>query len=441
MTTQEDVSGDEVVEAAGVDEAAQPVAEPETGTPVSANTDGRHFNCSNCGSNLLYKPGTENIKCPYCGTINAIPAVKEDSDYLHEQDFLDALVEDEKRGSEAAPTEAQAISCTVCGATTTLSPDRTSERCPYCGSPLAIQNQYGVKLNVQAVLPFIIEVDKAMQIYRDWIKSRWFAPNDFSRRATREKSLDGIYMPYWTYDADTRTSYTGERGVAYYVTERYTVTNNGKTEQRTRQVRRIRWSPVSGVVDVAFDDVLVPASKSLPVKLVDGLEPWKLSELKPFRQEYLSGFITETYQVSLKDGFTDAKRRMEPSIRNAIRRDIGGDEQRIHSTNSRYDSVTFKHILLPLWLSAYAYGGTTYRFTINAQTGEVSGERPWSYIKIGLAVAAGLAAAYLFIRYSGILDNASISFGMLLAPTVAKSLVDRSRRIGRGLLKRIGLAK
>jgi hypothetical protein len=138
----------------------------------------------------------------------------------------------------------------------------------------------------------------------------------------------------------------------------------------------------------------------VPQGIQYNLQPWDLGKLMPFRQEFLSGFVTETYQTSLKDGFTEAQGLMAPSIDNAIERDIGGDEQRIDTKKSEYSAVTFKHILLPVWLSAYAYGGKSYRFTVNAQTGEVSGERPYSIWKIALTVLAGLAVlllAYLFM--------------------------------------------
>ena len=88
------------------------------------------------------------------------------------------------------------------------------------------------------------------------------------------------------------------------------------------------------------------------------------------------------------DGFAMAADVMDPQIRQAIRHDIGGDHQRIHSVNTRHDDVTFKHILLPVWLSAYRYRDRVYRFLVNARTGEVQGERPWSWIKIAAAAVA-----------------------------------------------------
>jgi hypothetical protein len=272
-----------------------------------------------------------------------------------------------------------------------------------------MQNVSKLRLNVQAVLPFQIDSDKALSIYRQWVASRWFAPNDFKRRATRGEAMRGIYMPYWTYDAATTTWYTGSRGDAYYVTEMVPVTQNNRTTMQPRQVRRIRWSPASGKVAVGFDDVLVPASKSVPMNIQDGLPPWRMDRLVPFRQEFLAGFVTETYQVTLKDGFDMAKSRMEGQIENAIARDIGGDEQRIDSKRTEYRNVTFKHILLPVWMSAYAYGGETYRFTINAQTGAVSGDRPYSVWKIALAILAALIAFWLL--YTAMGEGEGVVFG------------------------------
>lgn len=372
------------------DEQAKSGATEDKSKPAGA----RQFPCKNCGGPLLFIPGTSEIRCPYCGTINQIKVDEPaDQDYLKEQDYLAALEREEKgRGDRAGDMPStEMVRCGNCNAETTLSRDRTSDNCPYCGSPLAMQNHFSAKLNVQAVLPFVVSNDKAIQTYRDWVKSRWFAPNDFKYRATRQESMKGVYMPYWTYDSATQTWYTGQRGDAYYTTEMVPVRQqNGQMTMQPRQVRRIRWSPVSGNVRVAFDDVLVPASHSLPETLADTLEPWELKNLKPFKQEFLSGFVTETYKLGLKDGFQNAQTRMGPIIDGAVARAIGGDEQRVTSKKSQYSNITFKHILLPVWISAYAYGGASYRFVVNAQTGQASGDRPWSVFKIAAAVIAGL---------------------------------------------------
>ena len=205
--------------------------------------------------------------------------------------------------------------------------------------------------------------------------------------------LNGLYVPFWTYDAFTGSSYTGERGDDYWVTQTYTVMVNGKPQTRTKQVRRTRWRYVSGYVRVDFDDVLVLASHAIPGEHTDALEPWDLRELKVFDPAYLSGFVAQSYEVDLPNGFEIAKGKMDPRIRQAVNRDIGGDHQRIHSLDTQYDHVLFKYILLPIWLASYRYHKKVYRFLVNARTGEVQGERPWSAWKIATAVISGLMVA------------------------------------------------
>ncbi|MBN2446800.1 MAG: hypothetical protein JXO22_08740, partial [Phycisphaerae bacterium] len=244
----------------------------------------------------------------------------------------------------------------------------------------------------RSLLPFKIEKDAARAHYRHWLRKLWFAPGALKNFARIEERLAGTYVPYWTYDARTTSYYTGQRGEHYYVT-----VGSGKNRHRER---RTRWYSVSGTVWNRFNDVLVLGSRSLPRKHADRLEPWGLTELVPYDDAYLSGFTAESYTVDLAAGFAEARKIMEEQIRATVRGDIGGDEQRIHSINTQWDAVTFKHILLPIWISAYRFKDRTYRFLVNGRTGEVQGERPWSWIKILLTILVAIivigGAAYLY---------------------------------------------
>jgi hypothetical protein len=203
-----------------------------------------------------------------------------------------------------------------------------------------------------------------------------------------------MYIPYWTYDSKTTSHYSGERGDDYTVSETYrTKDSQGRTVTRTRQVVKTRWSPASGVVWNTFDDVLVLGSTTLPRGKTEGLEPWDLENLTSYRDEYVSGFGAEVYQVDLDAGFNRAKEIMDSTIRSSICADIGGDHQRIHSVKTRHDNITFKHILLPIWISVYRYRNKVYRFVINGRTGEVQGERPWSKVKVFLFALTVIAVA------------------------------------------------
>ncbi|MEM1127830.1 MAG: hypothetical protein AAGI71_14345 [Bacteroidota bacterium] len=356
------------------------------------------FPCAQCGAELRFEPGQAALACPYCGHVNEIEVDLEAE--VEEQDYL-AMLADREAAHEHV--EVLTVHCTNCGADSTLDPNITADVCPFCGSPLVSNAASQRIIKPQAVLPFHITETKAQKAFRSWINGLWFAPNEVKDFARRHERLAGMYIPHWTYDADTTTRYVGRRGEHYYVTERYTTMENGKSVTKTRQVQKTRWYPASGTVYDQFDDVLVVASDSLPRTYMVKLEPWDLHALVPYDDAYLSGFRSESYSVNLEPGFEIAKERMQGTINSSIRRDIGGDVQQIINKRTHYDDITFKHILLPVWISAYRYRDETYRFLVNARTGQVQGERPWSWIKITLAVLAALivlaAAAYVYQRY------------------------------------------
>lgn len=356
----------------------------------------RQFPCKNCGANLVFAPGTNCLVCPYCGTENEIaPPVNET---VEELDFHAHV---QQLASSAPTVDAPAVRCTACGAETVFAADVVADHCPFCGAAIVAMASSRKLIRPGSLLPFYVTRQQAGDAFRQWVASRWFAPSDLVRMAERA-AIDGAYVPAWTYYSDTTSDYRGERGDDYWDTETYTTTENGQTVTKTRQVRRTRWSWASGRVFDRFDDVLVLASQSLPPKQSAALEPWDLQALVPYRDEYLSGFAAQTYQVDLAQGFDRAREVMDVTIRQSVARDIGGDHQRIHSVNTRYDNVTFKHILLPVWISAYRYHEKVYRFLVNARTGEVQGERPYSAVKIILTVLLALLviAAVIFFANS-----------------------------------------
>jgi DNA-directed RNA polymerase subunit RPC12/RpoP len=351
----------------------------------------RQFPCNQCGAKLDFAPGRDALQCPYCSAQVQIPRSEEQ---IEELDFRKILAQ----AAETQETrETQRVKCGKCGAETTMPPEISAGMCPFCGDNLVLTRSSSTQLVPKALLPFHVNQKQAFESFRHWISGLWFAPSDLKQYAQSEGKLIGVYVPYWTYDSDTTSFYRGQRGDDYHETETYTAYENGKAVTRTRQVTRTRWLSVSGTLWNSFDDILVLASKSLPRKQADRLEPWDLSKLVPYAEEYLSGFRAESYQIKLDEGFEIAKGIMDAIIREAICRDIGGDHQRIESVKTGYGKITFKHILLPVWLSAYRYMDKAFRILINARTGEVQGERPYSKWKIAAAVAAALLIIVILI--------------------------------------------
>ena len=352
-----------------------------------ASEGANKINCSKCGAELRYKPGTTELLCDYCGAANAI----EESDAsIDEQDLATFL-----KTEETAPKETvETIECTSCGAINPFDETNVAKECIFCGGHLMVKDAAKIEqIKPQALIPFQIDQREAIKRYKEWLNSLWFAPDDLKKMQNLPNKLKGVYMPFWTFDAQTYSEYTGQRGITRVVTERYS--SNGETKTRTRT--ETDWYPAAGSVDHFFDDELVLANTAVPSEITMKLKPWNLDKLVPFEHDYLRGFLVESYNVSLSEGHTISRKRMEMAIRSLVRSDIGGDQQRIHSLNTDWSDETFKHVLLPIYISAYKFKGKTYRFLINGQTGEVQGKRPYSAWKIALLILAILAVVAIIV--------------------------------------------
>ena len=360
--------------------------------------DEHRWPCAQCGAQLRYAPGQTHLTCDHCGHEQDIPAdaPRARTRALQELDLAKGLRDDLAGGDMV---EVRTTTCPSCGAQVEITGATHATECPFCATPVVLDTGTTRQIKPQALVPFVLTEPQARKAMVAWMGSLWFAPGTLLEYARKGRALNGVYVPFWTFDADTSSRYSGERGEYYYETRTVQVRVNGKMETRQEQVRRTRWYSTSGQVARDFDDVLVMASRSLPERLGNELTPWDLGALVPYNPEFLAGFQAEGYTVPLADGTDEARDRMSTVIREDVRRDIGGDEQRIHSVDTDWSEETFKHILLPIWMAAYKYNGKSYRFLVNGQTGEVQGERPWSVWKIAFAViivaALALGALYL----------------------------------------------
>ena len=332
------------------------------------------FGCTNCGADLSYSPGTSSLKCEYCGSENEITQIDQEIEELDFEEYLNNEV-----NQEVLVTQTY-VNCKQCGASSTLPENVTSSSCPYCASPLVIEQAEDENIiQPKSLLPFKFDRNQSRAEVKKWVKKLWFAPNKLQKAVLNFDYFKGIYIPYWTFDVDTFSDYTGQKGKYYYV------------KSGDKKVRKTKWYPASGSVKKFFDDILTPATKSLPERYIKKLEPWDLENLVPYDKSYLSGFITEKYQVDFKDGFKEAKTIADKEIRSLVRKDIGGDTQRIQYVNTKYNDIKFKHLLLPVYVSSYNYNNKVYQFLVNARTGEIQGQRPYSWVKIGLFILLILA--------------------------------------------------
>lgn len=391
------------------------------------------YPCEQCGASLRFQPGQQQLVCEFCGHAQHIstgpgraPArqpkggVDGETAILRDPETGRALqwdAEHKAPGLVELPLEKglrldadsdisatiRTLSCTNCGAQFEYDDQLHATACPFCATPVVTDTGTTRKIKPQGVLPFRLTEEQAHAAMEDWLGNLWFAPSGLTAYARRGRKMRGVYSPFWTFDADTQSAYSGQRGDYYYETVYVTQQIDGRQQRVAQQVRRTRWHHVSGQVARNFDDVLVLAAASLTRKFADGLTPWDLSHLRSYRPDYLAGLESEAYTIPLSDGHATARAEMAGVITNDARRDIGGDEQRVDQIQTRYAAETFKHILLPVWAAAYRYNGKSFRFVVNGQSGRVMGERPWSVWKITAAAVAALVAlaAFMYLAQEG----------------------------------------
>jgi hypothetical protein len=334
---------------------------------------------------MEFDPQSGGMKCRFCGHTEAVaPAPGGVSVHTLEEGLAEAGSMAQKPHGDGA----QEVTCNGCGSVVAFQPPQVAGVCPFCGGAIVAQPKAADPLIApDGVLPAKVPQAQAQMRVRQWLSARWLAPNALKRMAQQE-GIAGVYLPFWDWAADTASQYTGERGVHYWETEYYTANENGRTVQRERQVQRTRWYPAAGRVTRKFDNVLVAATRSVNEARLNALQPWDFDSLCVYEPAYLAGFRAQRYQVELPEGFEKAKQAMAKVIDGDVRRDIGGDEQRVLNVETATSNAAFRHLLLPVWIGAYRFKGKVYQVVVNARTGDVEGERPWSVVKVTLLVAA-----------------------------------------------------
>ncbi|MFD1926638.1 hypothetical protein ACFSFY_00935 [Sporosarcina siberiensis] len=348
--------------------------------------------CFSCGGNTIFDPKTGTLKCPFCGNEKEIERTTANT---IENDFLKAL-EKEDHGWD---DEKRVFKCDNCGAETLLDKDKIADFCSFCGSSHISISKHHAGIKPALVVPFQISKEEAVEKFKVWIRKRYFAPTKLKKSYQLSK-ITGTYLPYWTFDSHTKSTFTVRVGTYYYVMETRTVHEDGKTRQVTEQVRKTRWHMENGRYSEFFDDVLVKASKNVASGLIDKIEPFHMNGLLDYKTEYLSGFLAERYSINLKEGWDDAKAIIDNGISSGIQAQVYGDIVQIVSVQTDYEETTYKHILLPLWISSFLYNNTVYRFLVNGQTGKVSGKSPISAVKIFFLIVSIIAVIGIIFLFS-----------------------------------------
>jgi hypothetical protein len=333
---------------------------------VAANEELR-FPCKNCGAKLAWTPGAESLTCGYCGYTEAVPKTK--------AEVVEHPFEDYKPDSTGWDTAMKAWECGQCGARTEREPHVTASTCVFCGSnqiqPLA---ETTALHKPESLLPFKVNKEQVVDLFKKWVKGLWFRPDALKHEA-RPDGVNGVYTPFWAYDTMTHSFWQAEAGYHYY-----------ETNDKGERVQRTRWEWTSGQHSQYFDDVLARGSESVPQSLAQAIEPFDTKGLVPYKPEFLAGMVAEDYRIDMPTAWTPAKSRIDHTIHDACRRKIPGDTNRNLTVQTSYLNRLYKLTLLPIWIASYRYQGKSYMYLVNGETGRVSGQAPFSWVKITLFV-------------------------------------------------------
>ena len=342
--------------------------------------------CPNCGATVVFDPATGCMHCEYCGYTCELPKAESENE-ICEMDFEAALHTESFNWGE----EKKEVQCKQCGAVTVYDALETAAVCPFCGSTSVMPAANENTIAPGAVCPFAITKEQAGERFTKWLKGKLFAPRK-AKRSARPESFQGVYLPYWTYDAQTTSNFTARAGYDKRVKDK-----DGNSRTQTD------WKHVSGVYQEFFDDVTVMASKRQTDSGVRACEPFDFSKLVPYSPQVVAGFIAERYSIGLKEGWESAQQSIQWQLRSDIssyvRRHWNADRADSVRFSTLYSNITYKYLLVPTWISSFKYKDKVYQFAVNGQTGKVGGKAPVSVWRVLIAILLGIgitaALAYL----------------------------------------------
>ena len=325
--------------------------------------------CPQCGATITFNPERGMLYCEYCGYTREVP-IGNTAAAGEELDFESAQHTESFNWGE----QKKEVQCKQCGAVSIYDALETAAVCPFCGSTSVMPAATSNTIAPGAVCLFEITKEQASANFSKWLKKKLFAPRK-AKLSAMPDAFNGVYLPYWTFDALTHSQFTARAG--YDSTEK---DDNGRSSTTTD------WKRVHGEYEEFFDDVTVVASKRHEGSGVKDCEPFNFSKLVPYTPEALAGFVAERYSIGLKEGWEMAQQtinsRLKDHIAKFIKKRWNADRTDKLKFLTSYSNITYKYLLVPTWISSFKYKNKTYQFVVNGQTGKVGGKYPLSVFRL-----------------------------------------------------------
>lgn len=355
---------------------SQEAEDIETGRKEGKKVETEMEKCTSCGSNMRFDPETQSLICDHCGNNIEFASFSQ----AKELEFSEEVI---SKGEKWNSDETAVFSCDNCGAKVVLSTGETAKVCPFCGTPHAQKSEELDGLKPNALIPFAISTEKAVECGKRWAKKRLFAPRKFKKNIKTD-SVNGVYMPCFTFDSHTHSFYVGRIG------KTYTRTVGSGKNRRTQTY--IVWRNISGTFSEDFDDVLINAGKKMEQKRLDKIAPYDTQNGKEYNEQYLLGFMAYHYDEDVTTYWDRAKKIIDERLKKDILNQYSYDVVDYLNVSTKHENVTYKYVMLPVYVGNFKFKQKLFNFFVNGETGKVSGKTPISAWRVLIAVLLGLGA-------------------------------------------------
>lgn len=353
------------------------------------------YKCPCCGGKVEFSSKIQKMKCPYCETVFDIEALQQEQELESQTRSPEELKWEapDQQWDEEEAGNFRLYTCESCGGEIMADETTAATHCPYCGSPVIMTGQLSGGLKPDYVIPFKLDKKAAMDALRAHMTGKRLLPKLF-REESHLEEIKGVYVPFWLFDAETdaeghysaiRSKSWSDSSYIYTETSYFSASRNGR---------------------MCFTGIPVDGASKIPNELMESVEPFDFSEAKPFRMEYLSGFLADRYDVSSEESESRANQRIRESVDAAMRDSVTGyDRVQTNQLNIKLRNASAKYALFPVWLMTTSYQGQNYLYAMNGQNGKIAGDMPidkkaqymWQAIYTA-AFGAGIWVLWLLMR-------------------------------------------
>jgi predicted RNA-binding Zn-ribbon protein involved in translation (DUF1610 family) len=388
----------------------QPATPVEMGGQVNAEKV-TSFPCPKCGAKLHYEPSMGVVRCQHCGAqADAEGKMVEGGEsgptigtgMVSDQDWVAAIYTDQ--GHRWALPSESILKCGSCGASVTFAPSVVSGKCPYCGSPQLIRvaaATMGELREPDGIVPFAVGKSGVQEAMRGWLaeqSKQMSVPSELPDLAALVSGVP-IYTPFWTFDVsgnlawsgyvradgeiagmsadDLHTAFLLGGAVGLLFTGAYDMAAQNAASAASKKFSGSNLTYATGSAAVILLDIQIPASASLPKEQLGKLT-CDTKKAVPYREEMLANWPAEVYSVSMADASLAARERAMKQGDKEIEIQTGGgaDPSLLRVDRTGLSVLSYKLLLLPVWVVMYTYRGQAYRALVNGQNGAVEGDVP-----------------------------------------------------------------